>query len=224
MQRIGIFGGSFNPVHIAHLRFAIEIRERLGLDRIDIIPCAVPPHKPSKGMLPFSLRHRLLEAACSGLPHIAVSDIENRLEGISFTYRTLQEYRKAEPDAELFFILGTLDLLTLPSWHRGDELTELASLITVPRVVTDFERVSAFVTSFWKNRAVECTPPTCEGSACWRFDSGNTLLYLPIPHLEISATLIRQIWREGRSLSMLVPPSAEALLNEHRAEVDLHWT
>lgn len=132
MKRIGIFGGSFNPVHIGHLRFVIEVKERLGLDRVDLVPCANPPHKPSSDLLPFDLRFQMLADACRELDGIEVNDIESHLEGPSYTHRTLEEYRRREPDARPMFILGTLDLLTLPSWHRGPELTDIASIITVP--------------------------------------------------------------------------------------------
>jgi len=223
MQKIGVLGGSFNPVHNGHLRLALEAVERLGLDRVELVPAARPPHKPETDLLGFEARASLLKEAVSGLPRLVVNPLEGARQGPSYTFHTLEAYRALFPGDEIVFILGTGDLLTLPAWFRGLELIDLANLAVGarPHVLAadpEFSRVQEFVDGHWPQAALD------EGGAVWNFPSGNRLIYLEIPRLDISAAYVRERWSKGQSIRGLVPESVEQALFLMRSEVSKAWT
>jgi nicotinate-nucleotide adenylyltransferase len=154
-----------------------------------------------------------------------VSGLEGERTGPSYTWDTLDAYRRREPGRELFFVLGAGDLLTLPEWRRGRELVELAGLAVLPRQGAGLEQVRGFLREFWPG-AEPCDPPRGPADtarAAWRFPSGTRLVYLDAPRLEISGTLVRRRWHAGRSLAGLVPESVLAELRARRADVDAAW-
>ena len=133
MVRLGILGGTFNPVHVAHVRLALEMAEALNLDRVELIPAARPPHKPGEGMLPFELRAALLSLAVEGLDRLSVNLMEAERPGPSYTWDTLQELAVRNPEADMYFIMGASDLLNVHLWRRGAELGSLANLAVATR-------------------------------------------------------------------------------------------
>jgi nicotinate-nucleotide adenylyltransferase len=222
-KSVGILGGSFNPVHIGHIRLAVEVKERLGLDSIDLVPTARPPHKSVSGLLPLETRLHLLELAIKDIPFLKTNDLEGRRAGASYTWDTLAAYRNEDPDREIFFILGTGDLLTLPLWSRGLELLSLAHFVTIPRAGIELERIRAFLdeTTQGKTHPIPSPIPTVE--AAWQCSKETTLLYLPVPRLDVSSSLVREAWREGRNVSCLLPPGVEKTLREQKEEIDNVW-
>ncbi len=215
-MKIGILGGSFNPVHTGHVRMALESLERLGLSRVDFVPAARPPHKTQRDMLPYALRLRLAELAVEGISGLRVNPLEGRRPGPSYTCETLEQYRRHEPQAALFFILGTGTVLDLPVWHRSAELFSLASFVAVSRFDVNLEAVDAMVRTHWKEAQRI-------SDRSWRFASGNTLECLDVPRLDIKASHIRQCWRTGRSLDLLVPPAVLEALRQGGPEYDAAW-
>ena len=222
MKKIGVLGGSFNPVHNGHLRLALEAMERLGLDRVEMVPAARPPHKPETDLLGFDKRVRLLEAAVSGEPNLCVNLLEEARQGPSYTYHTLEAYHALFPGDEIFFILGAGDLLTLPAWFQGLELIDLAHLAVGARPYVsgfgpEFSRVREFVGGHWPKALPD------KGGKVWSFPSGNRLLYLEIPLLDISAAYVRERWRQGRNIRGLVPESVEQGLLSMRSDTSKAW-
>ncbi len=216
MKSIGILGGTFNPVHVAHLRMALEVLEQLALTRIDLVPVATAPHKDNAGLLPFSVRFNLVQRAVKGLPELCVNDLEARRPGPSYTYDTLIEYRRREPEAELYFILGSEDLKTLPLWHKGLELPRMAHLAVVCRAQWDQNCLAARVQDAWPG-----AEPTAFG---WQLPGDmHNIHYLEMPRLDISASMIRDKWSKGRSLRFLVPEGVETYLEAHRGEIGRYW-
>ena len=130
-----LFGGSFNPPHVGHLRLAIEMAETLRplAGSVELMPCATPPHKVVSGLLPFDLRAAMVEACLDGLPGLSCNRMEAGRPGLSYTWDTLQACREETRERPLFFILGNPDYALLPHWHRGLELPELCQLVAVPR-------------------------------------------------------------------------------------------
>ena len=129
-----LFGGSFNPPHVGHLRLAIEVAETLRplADSVELMPCAAPPHKVVSGLLPFDLRAAMVEACLDGRPGLSCNRMEAGRPGLSYTWDTLQACREETPERPLFFILGNPDYALLPHWHRGLELPELCQVHFVP--------------------------------------------------------------------------------------------
>ncbi|WP_316901640.1 nicotinate (nicotinamide) nucleotide adenylyltransferase [Pseudodesulfovibrio indicus] len=214
-MKTGILGGSFNPVHTGHVRMAIEVLERLALDRVELVPAAEPPHKPGEGMLPFELRLELVRRAIEGIPGLGANPLEAERPGPSFTCDTLTCYRTERPGIELSFILGASTFLELHKWRRGLEIPELASLVVVNRWEAA-EAVAGFVESSWPE-AVE------EELGRWRLPGGNTIQLVDIPRLDIKGGQIRRRWLDRRNLRLLVPDGVVELLEERVETIERYW-
>lgn len=133
LRRIGIFGGTFNPVHIGHLALAEAAREQYGLEKVVFIPASVPPHKNFSPRIPGRDRLAMLQAAVADNPSFCVDDIELQRGGVSRTYDTLSEYLPGMPQAEIFCILGADNAVTLGSWYKIEQLLEMARFIAAAR-------------------------------------------------------------------------------------------
>ena len=145
MEKIGIFGGTFNPPHRGHLQAAREVRDALALDRVIFIPDAVPPHKQMPEGSPAALqRLELLQAAVAELPFAEVSDLELRREGKSYTSDTLAELRETYPEAKLYLITGTDMFLSLHTWHEPREICKNAVIVGLCRKEKDDRQAFLF--------------------------------------------------------------------------------
>ena len=208
-QRIGILGGSFNPVHNAHLRLAVEAAEQAGLDRVDLVPAAKPPHKQDTNLLPFSERCRHLELVLQDRPLFSLNRLEGRREGPSYTVDTLREYRQSSPEDAICFILGADEFLHLPNWHRWELIPELANLVVASREKESHQAIRTFIADWFpsaRNREGE--------SPCWELLNGGSLQMIEMPSLDISSTMIRDRLDRGKSLAWLVPEVVERELRK----------
>lgn len=133
-MRIGILGGTFNPIHRAHMQMAQIAQAEAALDRVLLMVAADPPHKPVDGAVPASERYRLVQIALAGEERIVPSDREIRRGGKSYTLLTLQELRSEYPEAELSIIVGSDMLADLPNWYHPQEVLALAGVLCVPRI------------------------------------------------------------------------------------------
>ncbi len=215
-MRLGLFGGTFNPVHNGHVRMAVEAREALGLDRVEFVLAARPPHKAAVGILPFEVRWRLLSLALCGLEGLTPSLFEQQLDGPSYTVRTLEAFRERLPGAELWFVCGTTDLVSMDKWMRGRDIPGLAHLAVLPRPGADVEAARGFVAAFWPEAAAE-------GGDVWRLPGGGLIRLLDAPLLDISATMVRGRLQQGRSLACLVPQRVEETLRTLPRRVLQNW-
>ncbi len=133
MKRIGLFGGSFDPVHLGHLLVAQAAREELPLDRLFFIPAAQSPFKPGAEPAPAELRLRMLRLALAGRAECEIDGQEIRRGGISFTIDTARDYARRFPGAELFYLIGADHVPTLPKWREAGELARLVQFVVIPR-------------------------------------------------------------------------------------------
>jgi nicotinate-nucleotide adenylyltransferase len=133
MQRIALFGGSFDPVHLGHLLVAVTAREELGLARLFFVPAAQSPFKPERQPTPAAQRLRLLRLALAGWNWCEIDEQEVARGGISYTIDTLRQYRQRFPAAELFYLIGADHVPQLPKWRAADELARLAQFVVIPR-------------------------------------------------------------------------------------------
>ena len=127
-MRIGIFGGSFDPVHIEHVRLAEAAVESLALDALLIMPAHTPPHKTDKALSSDGDRLEMCRLAFEGCKKTQVSDYEMRAGGTSFTYLTCRHFRRLYPEAKLYWLVGTDMLRDFPSWKNPEEILSLATL------------------------------------------------------------------------------------------------
>ena len=194
-ERIGIFGGTFDPPHVGHLVTAVNVRHELHLDRVLLVVNDTPWQKVgTRDISPAEDRLAMVEAAVGGVEGIEASRIEIDRGGLSFTADTLRQLREGGAGRELFVVLGSDAAGGLPSWERADEVRELSTVVVV-------ERPGA--------RAVEPPP-------------GWSRLRVEVPRLEVSSTDLRARVADGRPLDYLLTPEVIAAVHErglYRVEV-----
>lgn len=204
---VGILGGSFNPVHIGHLRMAIEAREALGLERVDLLPAKLPPHKGEAGLLDFDERLALLRLAVAGVSGLAVSALEGEMPVPSYSHATLTRLRELFPATGFVFVLGSTDFLTLPDWRKGLELPLMTDIAVVDRLGLGQAAVDRFLDAHWQWHE--------EGPGVRRIEGGRRVMLVTMPRLDVSASLVRDKFRAGLDLSGLVPDAVrERMLAE----------
>jgi nicotinate-nucleotide adenylyltransferase len=133
MTRIGLYGGSFDPVHLGHLLVAQAAREELGLARLFFIPAAQSPFKPDRQPTPPARRAQLLRLALAGKSWCELDEQELGRSGLSYTVETLRDYARRFPGAELFYLIGADNVPGLPQWREAEELARLARFVVIPR-------------------------------------------------------------------------------------------
>lgn len=215
----GIFGGTFNPVHIGHVRAAIEVAEALGLAGVELVPAACPPHKFGRGLLDFALRLELCRAAVAGLAGFSVNPLEADRPGPSYTCDTLAALAAARPGERFCFIMGMGDLLCLGAWKNGFGLGRLADLAVHSRQGQGLETFCAFLTE--NGPAMGATPSP--DPAVWTLPGGHALRFVAVARLDISASEIRRRWRNGNRLNGLVSESVLAKLLTHADALHAGW-
>jgi len=203
-MRIGILGGTFNPIHLAHLRIAEEVREACELDRVLFMPAAAPPHKSVDENVAFADRMAMVELAIAGNPAFAASDLESRRSGKSYSVHTLEILRRRQPADEFFFIIGMDSFRDLESWKEYRRLFALANLVVAARPGVAAEDSRQLL-------PVAIKEDFCyDGAAKTLFHrSGTRVIFLEETYLDISSTRIRRLVSEGRSIRYLVPPSVD---------------
>ncbi len=207
-MKIGLIGGTFDPVHNGHIRVAIEVKEQLDLDVIEFIPAPYPPHKLGKKILDFEKRVYLLKKAITGIPYFNINTIEAKLKGPSYTFYTLMELKEIYREKELYFVVGGDEVLNLTGWYRWRELFTLSNFIVVGRVGYDLKNLEYFIEKNFDFQRQE--------GLVWNI--GNTkIFYIEIPKLEISSSMIREKASKGKILRGLVPePIEKDLYIEYR--------
>jgi nicotinate-nucleotide adenylyltransferase len=208
-MKTGILGGTFNPIHLAHLRIAEEVREKCSLDRILFLPAATPPHKPLADDIPFADRLAMAELAVMGNPAFAVSDLEAQRPGKSYSVRTLELLREADPDDSFYFIIGMDSYQSLDTWKDYRRLFELTNLVVSTRPGSP------------EGDPLELLPVVIREEFCYdepnilRHRTGNRVIMLEETFLDISSTHIRQLVAEGRSIRYLVPEAVEEYIRRY---------
>jgi nicotinate-nucleotide adenylyltransferase len=133
MKRIGLYGGSFDPVHLGHLLVAQAAREELKLEKTFFIPAAQSPFKPDAKPTPATERLKMLRLALAGNTHAEVDELEIKRGGISYTIDTVRDYSRRFPTAKLFYLIGTDHVAQLPKWREANELAKLVEFVIIPR-------------------------------------------------------------------------------------------
>lgn len=132
-MKLGLFGGSFDPIHQGHVQPVLDARDRLGLDRVIYLPTARPPHKPGRQFAPSHARFSMVELALLDEPDLRVSPLELTPGRPAFTIDTLEHFRNERPDASLFLIIGGDSFASFESWKRWNEIPQIAQLVVLVR-------------------------------------------------------------------------------------------
>ena len=198
-MRIALFGGSFNPIHLGHLRAAEEDREAIGLDVVYFVPAASPPHKLPLGLAAAEQRLQMVRLATKGNRHFMVSDVEIRRSGNSFTIDTVRYFRATmRTHLELYLIVGGDQFAELDTWKEADELTASCNIIVHTRLSEKQPDAEAPVAILHRFGYIE-------RDNHYVHYSGNTLNFVATTFFPISATLIRRKLAAGESIRYLVP-------------------
>ena len=206
-RRIGILGGTFDPIHIGHLRAAVEVVEILGLDELKLIPSARPPHRKAP-QVSAADRLAMARTAVQGIEQLSVDDRELCRDCPSWTIDTLESLRsELQPADQLFLLLGWDAFCGLPGWHRWQELLQHCHLLVLQRPDADEEAPEA-LRDLLAARSV-ADPLALDGPG------GNIAFVWQTP-LAISATHIRQLLASGRSVRFLLPDSVLTYIHAHR--------
>ena len=205
MTTIGIFGGTFDPIHIGHLRTATELLEQVGLSKIRFIPCGVHPHNKIP-VASATLRLQMLRAAVGDISEFVIDERELENTGPSYTVETLESLRSDHPDCGLALVVGMDAFAALETWHRWQDLLELAHLIVVQRPGAVLPTTGIPAELLNARSVVDAA----------ELDNalGGKILLRQVTPLDISSTEIRQMASRGMSLRFLVPPLVADLIEK----------
>lgn len=198
-MRIGVFGGTFDPVHMGHLILAEQCREQARLEQVWFVPAARPPHKQERELTPFAQRVDMLALAVAGYPAFQVNDLEKDRPGPSYTIDTLDELGRRHPEAELHLILGSDCLPDLPSWREPARIAACAGLLIVTRPA-------------WPIWPVEQLKSALQLGE----DVTLRLQVVHAPLIEIASRDLRRRCTEGRTIRYMVPRAIETYIETHR--------
>lgn len=204
-MRLGIFGGSFDPVHYGHLLLAESCREQLDLEQVWLLPAAVPPHKQDRELTPGSQRLEMLELAIAGHMGLAVSALEIERGGVNYTVDTLAKLKSQDPTRELLFLMGADSLRDLPLWKEPARICELATPVVVGRLSSgpagvadepiDFSSLASFL-SAERLAAIQAHP-------------------VQMPRIDLSSSEIRRRVAAGQSIRFRTPRAVEKYIETH---------
>jgi nicotinate-nucleotide adenylyltransferase len=207
-KRVGLFGGTFNPIHLGHLRGAEEIREAFSLQEVIFIPAALPPHKVTDKIIEAHHRLEMVKLAVQKNPSFSTSDVELKRSGKSYSIDTIRYFRERHPNS-LFFILGRDAFVEIETWKEFQNIFSLCNLIVMTR--PGFQKASsslpaALIPDFRYD----------QGAGAWIHSSGYMIFFKEINFLDISSTKIRELIEKGESVKYLVTPEVEAYIRGHR--------
>ncbi|MGQ9860087.1 MAG: nicotinate-nucleotide adenylyltransferase [Thermodesulfobacteriota bacterium] len=199
-RRVGVFGGTFDPIHYGHLRAAEEARESFDLDLVLFVPSAIPPHKPRRKVTNAFHRMEMVRLAVESHPAFRASDLECGRSGVSYSVETLNALKEGQAaEAEIYFLIGLDAFMRIHTWKSYEDLFRLSHWIVLERSgygPMGRAALPATMRSFFRYDH-DCR--------AWVHASGKRVFFKRFRSLEISGTEIRRLVREGRSVRYLVP-------------------
>jgi len=199
-MRLGIFGGTFDPVHFGHLALAEECLAVAGLDEVWLVPAASPPHKGGKKLSRFDQRKEMLELAIAGNEKFKVEPMEADRPGPSFTIDTLEEIQKRKPNDELFLIIGGDSALEFSTWKDPAKIASLATIIVRIRPGVIMPTEQEFISQLGKELGV---PP-------------KVFFVAGPPYLDVSSSLLKERVTNNKSVRYLLPRAVEVYIQQKK--------
>ncbi len=189
-RKIGILGGTFDPIHIGHLVLAEQVKEKLKLNQVIFIPCFSPPHKRGRKLSPAKDRFQMTRLALEDNPSFSVSDIELKRRGLSYTIDTLRQLKNLYPDSDIYFLTGSDVLNEIYTWKDPEKIYKLVKVVIAKRPGFD------------------------------EFDSENHFakrsLIVRITGVDVSSSQIREKVKKGQSIKYLVPFKVEEYIKKRK--------
>ena len=211
-ERVGLFGGTFDPVHCGHIRAAEEVCKRFSLDRVLFIPSFIPPHKERAGIAPAHDRLRMVELACREEPRFAASSIEVDAGETSYSILTLERIKRIHPGAWIFFVLGVDAFLEIETWRDHERVLKECLFIVITRPGYRLEQAERIPGGPRGEEVHHVSENEKIGEDLFRT---RRIFFLPIPALDISSTEVRRRVARGETIKGLVPEAVEAYIRSH---------
>ncbi len=196
-KRIGIMGGTFDPIHMAHLLLAEAAREQYHLDRVLFMPSAKPPHKDSRLVSPAEHREAMVRMAIEENPWFVYSDLELCRSGLTYTSDTLKTLHGEYPDTEFYFIMGADSLFSVDAWHQPEKIFQLTAVLAGNRSEVPLERIR-------------------EQIEYLRMRFGGTVSLIEMPDIAVSSSEIRSRCARGCSVRYYVPETVYRYIRKHQ--------
>lgn len=205
--KIGILGGTFDPVHYGHLRTAEEIGQELGLERVYLIPAASPPHKMRDPVTPFNHRLAMVRLGVRESALLEALDLEGRRAGLSYSFDTLKELKsRFGMNAEIFFLVGSDAFFEIRTWKNYRKLFDYAHFVIIPRIGYDLKTLHNLISGLDQSVKKQ------QNENVYTMLSGNHVIICKSTLLDISGTEIRDMVRRGKSITFLVPETVRAYI------------
>ena len=185
-MKIGILGGTFDPIHLGHLKIARTALRELKLDKIVFIPCSTPPHKPINAITPAEHRLKMVRLAIEGHRNYELSDYEISRGGTSFSAETLSDFKESHPDDEIYFIIGSDSYLELSTWKDNSRIPKLSTIAVVRRPSYDYKGLAMGVVE------------------------------IKMPPVNISSSRIRSALKQGGVITDFVPAKVASYISKHK--------
>jgi nicotinate-nucleotide adenylyltransferase len=206
--RLGILGGTFDPIHYGHLRLAEEVGETLNLEHVYLIPAALPPHKGQRKVSPFQHRLEMTRIASAESPLLKVLDLEARREGFSYSIETLKTFhRMVQPDLDLHFVLGMDAFLEIETWKDYRSLFHYAHFVVIQRPGFPSDILESFLPTLGVAFAKK------NGENRFVAPSGYEVICMEATLMDISSTKIREKVAAGKSIRFLVPEAVKTYID-----------
>lgn len=193
-RKIGILGGTFNPIHLGHLMIAEVARETFGLEHVIFVPAKEPPHKDQKLVISAAHRYAMAAIAVASNPYFSISDVEMKREGKSYSVDTVRHFRKLYgPDVTFYFIAGTDTIQALPTWHYVCELLEECYFIGAirPNATAEVDHVIASFGQLGRDK----------------------IKLMDVPEMKLSATYLRERLKAGKTVRYMLPAAVVDYIN-----------
>jgi nicotinate-nucleotide adenylyltransferase len=211
-ERIGLFGGTFDPIHCGHIRAAGEVLKRFSLDKVLFIPSFIPPHKGRTGIAPACDRLRMVELACREEPRFAASSIEVDAGEKSYSIITLEKVKRIYPGAWTFFVLGVDAFLEIETWRDHERVLEECLFIVMTRPGYRLEQADRVLGGLCGEKVHHVSKSEKIGEDLF---GARRIFFLPIPALDISSTEVRRRIKTGETINGLVPEAVGDYIRSH---------
>ncbi len=216
-MRIGILGGTFNPIHNGHLKIAEAVLERLNLDKILFVPAKLPPHKNERGIIDVQHRVEMLRLAMAGNPKFELSTLEIERKGVSYTIDTLRETERIYgKGAEFFFITGVDAFLDIKTWKEADTLISDYNFVVIPRPSFHYKDLKKISVLNLPEKELSDLDNGATGLLELPMKGKGRLYLLNIPAVDISSRDIRNRIMSGKKFKYLLPESVELYIIKNR--------
>ena len=215
-MRIGLFGGTFNPIHFGHLRVAVEVKEGFELNELFLIPAALPPHKMPGEVVDAADRLKMLKRAIEDTPGLKLSDVELKRSGPSYTIDTVNFFKDGlSEDSQIYLIMGMDAFLEIDTWKSYDELLTQISFIVINRLsVSSDQSVYGWeIMEDYLKSKISSEYIFSNSQSCYMRPEKQPIYVCEVTILDISSTKIRELIKRGRSIEYLVPQKVADFIN-----------